>query len=265
MPSLVRRGCAPFGAVSRAVPPLVRRGCAPAGAAFVAVLALSACGGSSDHARSASTSTVRRVQTSSSRASIAAARSGCSEVEAPTPKGPQRIAKPTGKLDPSKAYLVSLETNCGSIEMKLAVKRAPRIAASFAYLVQAGFYDELTFHLVLPGYLIQGGDPEGNGSGGPGYHVIERPPAHIHYTPGTVAMAKTPTQPAGTAGSQFFIVVGKKVELPPQYALLGRVVKGWSTVETISRVHTEDDADGGDSSAPATPIVISHALLTTTG
>lgn len=251
----------------RTASPLARICQASAGVAILlaSALALSGCGSArgapsgGEHARKSS------PQASSTRTSVAAEQGSCSEVEDPAPKGPQHIAKPKSVLAPSKTYLVSLETNCGAIEIKLAARRAPRIAASFAYLVKLGFYDELTFHLVLPGCLIQGGDPEGNGSGGPGYVVVEKPPAHIRYTPGTVAMAKDPTQPAGTAGSQFFIVVGKKLDLPPQYALLGHVVKGWSTVKAISHIRTENDTDSGDDSAPARPVVISRALLTVVG
>lgn len=169
---------------------------------------------------------------------------------------------PDLSLDRARTYTVELETNCGTIDIRLAVARAPRIAASFAYLTRRGFYDELTFHLVIAGFLIQGGDPNGNGSGGPGYEVVEKPPASLRYTPGTVAMAKTPTQPAGAAGSQFFIVVGKDADLPPQYALLGRVVGGWSTVTAIARVPTESDDSGPDTS-PVSPIVIRRAILST--
>lgn len=230
--------------------------------AVAASLALTACGVARSHASEGSTS--RSTRDSSARRSISTEQTHCSEAEEPAPKGPQHIPKPKQTLDPAKTYIVQLETNCGDIDIKLAAKRAPEIAASFAYLVKLGFYDDLTFHLVIAGYLIQGGDPEGDGSGGPGYEVIETPPSDIRYTPGTVAMAKTATDPAGAAGSQFFIVVGKKVDLPPQYALLGKVVKGWSTVKAISRVPTEDDADGDDSS-PASPIVIDRAILSTSG
>ncbi|MHB1809552.1 MAG: peptidylprolyl isomerase [Solirubrobacteraceae bacterium] len=234
-------------------------------AILVLALALAACGASRGHAGKATTSSARRsVENASTHTTVGAEKPHCEEVEDPTPKGPQHLRKPKGALNPAKSYFVELETNCGDIDIKLAVSSAPAIAASFAYLVKLGFYDQLTFHLVLPGDLIQGGDPEGNGSGGPGYQVVEPPPAGTRYTPGTVAMAKTATQPPGAAGSQFFIVVGSKVQLPPQYALLGEVVKGWSTVQAISHVPTEGDTDG-ENSSPASPVVITHASLTTSG
>lgn len=191
------------------------------------------------------------------------ARNGtCTPVSKPQPRGPQHIPKPTSTLSPAKDYLVVLQTNCGAIEIELAATQAPKIAASFAYLVKGGFYDDLTFHRIVAGFVIQGGDPNGDGSGGPGYTVIEPPPKRLRYRPGVVAMAKAATDPPGAAGSQFFIVIGSHVDLPPQYALLGKVVRGWRTVLAISKVQTSPGPDGEDSS-PSTPIVISKATLIT--
>lgn len=226
-------------------------------AATGSLLAVTACGASHTHA--AARGTARSKSTFS--AGAANVRNGvCHTVPAPTPRGPQHIAKPTLKLNPSKRYVVQLKTNCGEIDVQLDVNRAPAIAASFVYLVQMGFYNDLTFHRVVAHFVIQGGDPNGDGSGGPGYTVVERPPANLRYTKGTVAMAKSATDPAGAAGSQFFIVTGSHVELPPQYALLGRVVGGEKTVAAISSVPTTAGPDGEDST-PATPIVIVEATV----
>lgn len=230
------------------------------GLALGAALGLTACGAA--HSPASNTERSQR-QDSAQSATLASGTNGhCHEVAETQPKSPQHLAQPKLRLDPKGTYTVRLETNCGVIDIRLAVARAPRIAASFASLVRRGFYDELTFHLVIAGFLIQGGDPNGDGSGGPGYEVVERPPSGLRYTPGTVAMAKAPTQPAGSAGSQFFIVVGKDADLPPQYALLGRVVGGWSTVTAIANVPTESDDSGPDTS-PESPIVISRAILST--
>jgi cyclophilin family peptidyl-prolyl cis-trans isomerase len=152
---------------------------------------------------------------------------------------------------------VRLTTNCGTIDIKLAVSTAPRTTASFAYLVKRGFYDNLTFHRVAAGFVIQGGDPNGDGSGGPGYTVVEPPPSGLHYTTGTVAMAKTSTDPSGASGSQFFIVTANSTPLPPQYALVGNVVGSMAGVEAISKLPTDPPQDG----APTTPVVISSATL----
>lgn len=170
------------------------------------------------------------------------------------------LSPPHAKLDPSKTYVAHLRTNCGEIEIRLDVRRAPRIAASFVHLVRRGFYDGLTFHRVVAGFVIQGGDPNGDGSGGPGYTVVEPPPSNLQYTRGVVAMAKTETDPSGAAGSQFFIVTGDNIGLPPQYALLGEVVGGQRTIATISRVPTAAGADG-EESAPRSPVVIDRATV----
>ncbi len=180
---------------------------------------------------------------------------------APPSRAGEEASKPTGRLDPAHTYTVLLTTNCGPIVVQLAVKEAPKIAASFAHLVQTGYYNGLTFHRVVAGFVIQGGDPNGNGTGGPSWQVVEPPPANLHYTKGVVAMAKSGTAPSGAAGSQFFIVAGSSTNLPPVYALVGRVVSGEHAVEAISHVPTEASAEGGETSKPRIPIVIERATL----
>lgn len=189
--------------------------------------------------------------------SSSSAASTCVKAQAPAPKGVQRVPKPKGRLDPSKRYVVRLLTNCGAIEIQLAVGKAPRTTASFAYLVKRGFYDNLTFHRVAAGFVIQGGDPNGDGSGGPGYTIVEPPPSDVRYTLGTVAMAKTSTDPAGASGSQFFIVTTNEAPLPAQYALVGNVVGSMAGVDAISKLPTDPPQDG----APTAPVVISSATL----
>ena len=137
------------------------------------------------------------------------------------------------------------------------MRQAPLTTASFAYLVKRGFYNDLTFHRVATDFVIQGGDPNGDGSGGPGYTIVEPPPSDIHYTLGTVAMAKTGTDPPGTSGSQFFIVTTADASLPPQYALVGNVVGSFAGVKAIAKLPTNPPEDG----APTKPVVISRATL----
>ena len=134
----------------------------------------------------------------------------CKKVAAPEPKGAQHLSKPTATLPAGKRYDVDLQTNCGTITIRLATGRAPKTSASFANLVKRGFYDGLTFHRVVHDFVIQGGDPLGTGQGGPGYTVVERPPPDTAYTTGVVAMAKTEADPSGTSGSQFFIVTAAR-------------------------------------------------------
>ena len=223
-----------------------------------ALLLISSCGSSKSSSTAASGASAS-VSTSAgvTSTSTTSASGGCTPVSAPTPRGPQHIARPTLRLDPSKRYVVTLATNCGAITIQLDVKHAPRTAASFAYLVRSGFYNNLTFHRVAANFVIQGGDPNGDGSGGPGYTIVEPPPQNLHYTLGTVAMAKTGADPSGASGSQFFIVTTQEAPLPAQYALVGNVVGSFAGVEAIAKLPTNPPQDG----APDQPVVISHATL----
>ena len=226
-------------------------------ATATAGLALAACGSSGSGARGTTTEAVAGQVSPASASASRSSRAGCLATRAPAPKGARQIPKPKGRLDPAKRYVVRLTTNCGPIDIQLAVRAAPRTTASFAYLVRRGFYDNLTFHRVAAGFVIQGGDPNGDGSGGPGYTVVEPPPSNVRYTLGTVAMAKTNTDPAGASGSQFFIVTTNEAPLPPQYALLGNVVGSMAGVDAISKLPTDPPQDG----APTTSVVISSATL----
>ncbi|HKT84059.1 MAG TPA: peptidylprolyl isomerase, partial [Solirubrobacterales bacterium] len=109
------------------------------------------------------------------------------------------------------------------------------------FLSEEGFYDGLTFHRIAPGFVIQGGDPEGTGLGGPGYSVVEKPPANLSYTKGTVAMAKSSAEPPGSSGSQFFVVTGADAGLPPEYALVGKVSEGMDVVERIGKLGNSEE------------------------
>lgn len=226
--------------------------------AIAPVLALPACGSSNTTpTQTAATHDAGRFPPASAIASSHSTPANCVKAQPPAPKGAQSVPKPTAKLDPSKRYVVRLTTNCGTIDIQLAVSSAPRTTASFAYLVKRGFYDNLTFHRVASGFVIQGGDPNGDGSGGPGYTVVEPPPGGLRYTVGTVAMAKTSTDPSGASGSQFFIVTANSTPLPPQYALVGNVVGSMTGVDAISKLPTDPPQDG----APTTPVVIRSAIL----
>jgi cyclophilin family peptidyl-prolyl cis-trans isomerase len=133
-------------------------------------------------------------------------------------------------LDPAKSYTVDVRTNLGSFAFGLDVKDSLCTTSSFASLVRKKFFDGTRFHRIVPGFVIQGGDPTGTGEGGPGYTVVDVPPRDARYTRGVVAMAKTSAEPPGTSGSQFFIVTGADAGLTPDYALLGKVTKGLAVV-----------------------------------
>jgi len=217
-------------------------------AAVAALPLLAGCGGSSKKSQA------------STAATTTAQRYGCQVVKAPPPKGPQHLTRPATRLDPNKTWLATVDTNCGSFTITLDAKRAPITASSVGALIRRGFYDGLTFHRIVRGFVIQGGDPLGTGEGGPGYQVVEPPPAGIHYTRGTVAMAKTQTDPRGASGSQFFVVTAEDATtsagLTPDYALLGRVTSGMDTVLRISFVPADPNTG-----TPAIPVVMRRVTL----
>ena len=162
-------------------------------------------------------------------------------------------------LDSDKTNSVVVDTSKGSFTFELATKISPCTTASFAGLVKKGFFDGLTFHRIVPGFVIQGGDPEGTGMGGPGYSTVDAPPQDTKYTKGVVAMAKTQAEPAGTSGSQFFVVTGADVGLPPDYAVLGNVTDGIDVVEEIGKLGDPNDPNG----TPTEPVKINKMELQT--
>ena len=191
------------------------------GLAFV----LAACGGTGGGAHQASAPTVPPVT----------GKTGCTPISAPAGKR-RSEPKPTAALDSSKTYDVTLNTNCGSFTIKLAVQTSPATTASFVSLVRKGFFDKTVFHRIVPGFVIQGGDPTGTGTSGPGYETVDKPPTATSYTHGVVAMAKTPAEAPGTSGSQFFVVTGQNARLTPDYAVLGKVTSGLAVVDAIGKL-----------------------------
>lgn len=224
-------------------------------ALFVGGAALAAC--SSEEGDSASAAPHASSSRSGGYVDTGRPASVCERVAGPPAKRSTRMPPPTSRLNAARRYVVMLVTNCGTMAVELDVHAAPRTTSSFAYLVKRGFYDGLTFHRVAADYLIQGGDPDGDGTGGPGYTVVEPPPKGLRYTLGSVAMAKSEADPPGTSGSQFFIVTARSTALPPQYALVGRVISGLRILEAIGRLATDPPQDG----APTVPVVIEHAQL----
>src|SRR5262249_13702711 len=129
--------------------------------------------------------------------------SGCKSVSPPEPKSVSFKA-PKQTVKQGEKVTAVVETSCGTFDIALASQEAPKPVNSFVFLSEEGFYDGLDFHRVVPEFVIQGGDPLGNGTGGPGYKVTEKPPAKLKYTKGVVAMAKAGNEAPGTSGSQFF-------------------------------------------------------------
>jgi peptidyl-prolyl cis-trans isomerase B (cyclophilin B) len=206
-------------------------------------LAVGACGGSDDSGGSGE---------SAAATPTPGAAPACKTVPAPKHKPAGKLPKPKETLDRGKTYVATVSTSCGDFQITLDSKQAPKTGGSFKYLADKGFFDGTTFHRIVPGFVIQGGDPKGDGTGGPGYSVVEPPPDDLTYTKGVVAMAKTAAEPTGTSGSQFFVVTAEDANLPPDYALLGRVTSGQDVVETIGVAETDQNTE-----APLHPIVIS--------
>jgi peptidyl-prolyl cis-trans isomerase B (cyclophilin B) len=173
----------------------------------------------------------------------------CESVEEPEPREPEMREEPSEELDAATTYSLVFETNCGSFTVTLDLAQAPNTSASLVALARDGYFDDTTFHRVVPDFVIQGGDPTARGDGGPGYQTVDPPPQDASYTKGVVAMAKTELEPAGTAGSQFFVVTGETVALPPDYAIVGEVTEGMDAVDRIASLGV---ADG----PPSQPVVV---------
>ena len=142
-------------------------------------------------------------------------------------------AAPPMCIDTSKTYTATMQTSQGGpITIALDAKQAPKTVNNFVFLSRYHFYDGLTFHRIVPDFVIQGGDPQGNGQGGPGYKFADELPKAGQYKVGSLAMANSGPN---TNGSQFFIITGQQgVQLPPQYSLFGQVTAGMDTVNKIA-------------------------------
>jgi cyclophilin family peptidyl-prolyl cis-trans isomerase len=206
-------------------------------------LVLAACGGGDESEEAAAPS------------QPAATTPGCRDVEQPEPKPAGGGKAPTTILTVTKSYSVIVKTSCGNFTITLDPEAAPRTTASFVALARSDFYDGTFFHRIVPNFVIQGGDPTGVGTGGPGYTTVDRPAPDTRYTSGVVAMAKAATEAPGTAGSQFFIVTADDAGLPADYAVIGKVTAGKDVVARISVL--------GDPNTelPTQPVVIDDMVV----
>jgi cyclophilin family peptidyl-prolyl cis-trans isomerase len=161
-------------------------------------------------------------------------------------------AEPEMAIDPEKRYTATMTTSKGTIVIELDPAAAPRTVNSFVFLARDHFYDGVTFHRIIPGFVLQGGDPEGTGRGGPGYRFADELPKPGRYQVGSLAMANAGPD---TNGSQFFIISGPDgAALPPQYSLFGAVVAGGDVVAAI-------DAVGSRSGTPTERVVIESVTI----
>src|SRR6185312_3738246 len=235
---------------------IILAGFAVLAAVIVGVILISRSGGSDESSKSKTTASKEsgKEKSGNEEAGKETSAKGCKSVEQPEPRE-ESLPKPKMTTKKGEKVTAVVVTNCGTFDIALATSEAPTIANSFAYLAEEGVYNELTFHRIVPEFVIQGGDPTGTGSGGAGYQVVEAPQKNLKYTIGTVAMAKTTEDPPGTAGSQFYVVSGPQGEtLPPEYALAGHVTKGLDVVERIGEL-------GGPEEKPTQPVVIEKMTI----
>ena len=140
---------------------------------------------------------------------------------------------PAMQIDPQKTYHVTIETSRGDMELELYPEYAPKTVNNFVFLAQEGFYDEVVFHRVINDFMIQGGDPTGTGSGGPGYkfedEVAENP---LRHETGVISMANAGPN---TNGSQFFITHSPQPHLDGMHTVFGKVVEGLEIVNAIQQ------------------------------
>ena len=163
----------------------------------------------------------------------------------------QFSSPPAMAIDPEKSYTAVIETSAGTLTAELFASDAPNTVNNFVFLAREGFYEGVIFHRVIPGFMIQGGDPTGRGTGGPGYKFADEP-VKRSYTRGTLAMANSGPN---TNGSQFF-VMHADYRLPPSYTIFGKLSAGESVVDSIATALT------GSQDRPIDPVSITSVTIT---
>jgi cyclophilin family peptidyl-prolyl cis-trans isomerase len=177
----------------------------------------------------------------------------CPEPDGSSPKRRQFDAEPPMCIDPAKRYTADMVTSKGTMRIALDPVAAPRTVNSFVFLARYHYFDGIVFHRIIPGFVLQGGDPTGTGTGGPGYRFADELPAAGRYEVGSLAMANAGPD---TNGSQFFVISGPDgVRLPPSYSLFGKVVAGLDVVSAI-------DAVGTRSGKPKEQVTIESVTVT---
>jgi peptidyl-prolyl cis-trans isomerase B (cyclophilin B) len=167
-----------------------------------------------------------------------------SESQAEQPdESDQQDGLPPMTIDVNKTYIATIETEHGIIKIELFAKDAPKTVNNFVYLARKGFYDGTTFHRVIPGFMAQGGDPTGTGTGGPGYTFEDEINQHSHAT-GVISMANSGPN---TNGSQFFITYAPAPHLNGLHTVFGQVIEGMNVLNRITAGDvTEDPSFKGD-------------------
>jgi cyclophilin family peptidyl-prolyl cis-trans isomerase len=160
--------------------------------------------------------------------------SECPNADGSSPRTTTFSSEPPMCIDAEKRYIAEMITTKGTMTIELDPKRAPKTVNNFVFLARYHYYDGVSFHRIIPGFVIQGGDPEGTGRGGPGYRFDDELPRAGMYEVGSLAMANAGPN---TNGSQFFIITGNSgVGLPPSYSLFGKVTKGLDVVKALDAI-----------------------------
>ena len=207
-----------------------------------AALFLSACG-----AQPANLPTVTPLQATPAKETVATTSPAATKAPAAQSAGDRPFAQmpaqqrssisktaPKISIDVSKKYIATIRTAKGDIKVELDPSAAPQTVNNFIYLAQNGFYDGLTFHRVEPNFVIQGGDPSGNGTGGPGYNLP--PEIKLLHVDGAITMARQggPAETTPSSGSQFYITIGAQTSLDTQYTVFGKTISGLDIVRKIA-------------------------------
>ena len=197
-----------------------------------------------------------------STAAVGGAAATCPALDGSATPRRSFASAPPDCIDPKATYSAVVATSEGSFTISLDAKRAPKTVNNFVFLARSKFYDGLTFHRVVPGFVIQGGDPLGNGQGGPGYEFADELPDQPGYAVGAVAMANSG---ANTNGSQFFVVTGELgLAVPGRYSKFGKVTKGLDIVKAIEKLGKEPAADNTEY-PPIRTITITSVIIKSVG
>jgi cyclophilin family peptidyl-prolyl cis-trans isomerase len=232
-----------------------------AGIVLIAVIGVAAFGGKSKNAASPSGTPSASATPSTGSLPVAC---GATAPKTAGEKKPTFAQAPKMTIDPSKTYTATMETSCGTIVIELNAEAAPVGVNNFVFLADQGFYDGLTFHRIVKDFVIQGGDPQGTGQGGPGYQFkIETDKQVTFDQPGVVAYANAG---AGTNGSQFFITLQATPQLNPtaqaSYTIFGQVVKGMDVVKKIGNIPgTSNPGIPGENSVPTETVYIDKVTI----
>ena len=177
----------------------------------------------------------------------------CPQADGSSPKVASFDEAPPMCIDPAHRYSAEMVTSKGAMRISLDAIAAPVTVNSFVFLARYHYFDGVVFHRIIPGFVLQGGDPTGTGRGGPGYRFNDELPKPGRYEIGSLAMANAGPN---TNGSQFFVISGPQgVALPPSYSLFGKVISGLDVVASI-------DAVGSRSGTPKEPVTIESVTIT---